>query len=142
MPGISAGSDAGVVPASHEESRAASWTGGSGNLLSGGKQMLCDHLPKGQQGFQPFLPPHSWLYVRFRNAAGGSWTGPPSAKCYPNKLPLKRDPVRPPPFLPFPPSLPPSLPSFCSSVFPFFLPHIMIEPVPIRDPKPVLETEE
>ena len=99
------------------------------NLLTGGKQMPKHHLPQMQQ-----VPSLSFAFlavcVRFRGAAGGSWTAPQDAKCYPNKLSEEKNPSSPPasslsfllPPLHSPPLLlPPLLPSFLQ-LFHFPLP--------------------
>ena len=57
--------------------------------------------------------------VRFRGAAGGSWTAPQDAKCYPNKLSKEKSPSSPPACLLPPPCLSSSLPS---PPLPSFLP--------------------
>lgn len=102
--------------------------------------------------------------VRFRGAAGGNWTAPQDAKCYPNKLSKEKNPSSPPACLLPPPSLSSSLPSppllsssffpspplpssflpsfllsYSSSIFPFLLPQTVMEPLPSPDPKQVLE---
>ena len=63
--------------------------------------------------------------VRFRGAAGGSWTAPQNAKCYPNKLSKEKSPSSPPACLLPPPSLSSSLPSPPLPSSPFLLPPLL-----------------
>ena len=109
----------GVAPASPDGSDAASW---KGDLGKSARRRTADADASPSRGAEGFLASPSFAFltacVGFRGATGGSWTAPPFAKCYPNKLSKERDHSSLPGCLPLPPLLPSFFPLSHFSILP------------------------